>query len=141
MNKHMRTKHKKCEIEHERLIDLAAFLIKNRENEINLACKLMDVRDRFQTLYGDADLMFLEIDLINPIDKVQIKVEKIPIRRIIEHVSVRRVRVDINASPLMQGCKEFRLDFGYPVILGLLRCSHAGFHRNVGVFPVAAVSR
>ena len=141
MNKHMRTKHKKCEIEHERLVDLAAFLIKNRENEMNLACKLMDVRDRFQTLYDDADLMFLEIDLIDPIDRVKTQVEKIPIRRNIEHVEVRKVRVNRNDSPLMQGCKEFRLDFGYPVILGLLRCSHAGFHRNVGVFPVAAVSR
>jgi len=72
---------------------------------------------------------------------VKTQVEKIPIRRIIEHVEVRKVRVNKSDSPLLQGCKEFRLDFGYPVILGLLRCSHAGFHRNVGVFPVASITR
>ena len=135
----MKTKLKKCESEYDKLIDLAAFLIEYREDELNLACKLMDVRDQFQTLYRDADLMFLDIDLTNPIDRVKIHVEKIPIRRIIEHVALRRVRVKPNDSPLLQGCMEFRLDFGYPVILGLLRCSYAGFHRNVGVFPMASV--
>lgn len=134
----MKTKQKNCENEYEQLVDLAAFLIEYRENELNLACKLMDVSDRFQSLYGDADLMFLEIDLTSPIDRMKIRIEKTPIRRIIEHVAVRRVRVNRNDSPLLQGCKEFRLDFGYPVILGLLRCSQAGFHRNVGVFPVAS---
>jgi hypothetical protein len=137
----MKTKLKNCENDYERLVDLAAFLIKYREDEQNLACRLMDARDQFQTLFGDADIMFLEIDLFNPIEKVKTRVEKIPIRRLIEHVEVSRVRVKTSDSPLLQGCKEFRLDFGYPVILGLLRCSHAGFHRNVGVFPVASVSR
>lgn len=137
----MRTKSKTFVNENERLVDLAALLIKYREDELNLACKLMDVRHRFQSLYGDADLMFLEIDLTTPIDRMKIHLERIQVRRIIEHVTVRKVRVKPNDSPLMQGCKEFRLDFGYPVILGLLRCSLAGFHRNVGVFPVASVSR
>ncbi len=137
----MKTKQTKCEKEYERLIDLSAILIKYREDELNLSCKLMDVRHRFQSLYGDADLMFLEIDLTTPIDRMTIHIEKTNVRKIIEHITVRKVRVKPNDSPLMQGCKEFRLDFGYPVILGLLRCSFAGFHRNVGVFPVASVSR